>query len=211
MSRLIAARSTAWFVHTLCGIAVASGNKWRDTEAGAQDFGMMTLNCTRKFAQRVPFPIVESARPSTNRLGAWCANSFNISRSPMILITNEKTLISVIIPFKEVRSFHTRFLESLEVLFHSIALSSKDIQQELEEMKVVQFTTNTNRKTLGSMNDFDRHIRAMLNYDKNPTLEDISFHLSEIPCSPLRYAKPREAVYEIIDPPHRTQFGDRLN
>ncbi len=130
----------------------------------------------------------------------------------MILLTNERTLLSVLIPFKEVRSFHARFLEALEVLFHSIALSSKDIYTELDEMKVVQFTTNTNRSTLGSMNDFVGHTWATLNHDENSTFGDISFRLSEIPCSPLKYRRPREAVLEVIDPPpHRDQFGGRLN
>lgn len=173
---------------------------------------MMTLNCTKKLAKRLPFPTVETPQPSTNKLGPWCANSFNLGRFPMILLTNERTLLSVLIHFKDIRSFHARFLEELEILFHSIALSSKDIFAELDEMKVVQFTTNTNRSTIGSMNDFVGHIWAMLNYEKDPTLTDISFHLSEILCSPLKYAKPREAVYEVIDPPpHRGQFSGHSN
>jgi len=130
----------------------------------------------------------------------------------MIVLTNETTLLSVVIPFKEVRSFHARFLESLELLFHSIALSSKDTCAELEEMKVVQLTQNTNRKTLGSMNDFVFHVRTALDRNRNATLEQISFDLSGIPCAPLKYGYPREAVLEIIDPPpHRGQITERNN
>jgi hypothetical protein len=126
----------------------------------------------------------------------------------MILLTNERTLLSVVIPLKEIRSFHNRFLTSLEFLFHSIALSSKDVHAELEEMKVVQLTENTNRRTLGSMNDFVYHVRAALYHDQNATLEDISFHLSEIPCAPLKYGYPREAVLDVIDPlPHHGQLN----
>ena len=124
----------------------------------------------------------------------------------MIILTNERTLLSVIIPFKEVHSFHDRFLTSLEFLFHSIALSSKDVLPELEEMKIFQLIQNTNLSILGSMNDFVSHVRATLYHDKNATLEDISFHLSEIPCAPLNYRYPREAALDVFDPqPHRTQ------
>jgi len=125
----------------------------------------------------------------------------------MIILTNERTLLSVVIPFKEIRSFHDRFLTSLEFLFHSIALSSKDVHSELEEMKVVQLTQNTNRRTLGSMNDFVYHVMATLYHDQNATLEDISFHLSEIPCAPLKYRYPREAILDVIDPPHHDQLN----
>jgi len=161
---------------------------------------MMTLNCTKKLGRRLPFPAVDNPQPSSNRLGPWCANSFNIGRFPMIILTNERTLLSVVIPFKEIRSFHERFLTSLKVLFHSIALSSKDIQSELNEMKMFQITQNTNRRTLGSMSDFVYQVRATFFRGQRASLEDISFRLSEIPCSPLMYRYPREVVLEVITP-----------
>jgi len=166
---------------------------------------MMILNCTKKFAKRLPFSVVQNPPLSSNKLGPWCANSFNIGRFPMIILTNERTLLSVVIPIKEVRSFHDRFLSSLEFLLHSITLSSQDIRAELEEMKVIQITQNTNRKSLGSMNDFVHHVRAMLYYDQNLTLEEVGFRLSEIPCAPLKYRYPREAVLEVFDPPPRPE------
>jgi len=67
---------------------------------------MVTLNCTKKLAKRFAFPLVENPQPSTNKLGPWCANSFNIGRIPMILLTNELSLLSVVKPLKEARSFH---------------------------------------------------------------------------------------------------------
>ena len=171
---------------------------------------MMTLNCTQKLAKRLPFPMVDNPQSSTNKLDAWCANSFNIGRFPLIILTNERTLLSVVIPFKEIRSIHSRFLASLEVLFHSIALSSTQIHDELEEMKVVQITENTNRRTLGSMNDFVFHVQTALDRNRNATLEQISFDLSGIPCAPLKYGYPREAVLDVIDPPpHRGELIGR--
>jgi hypothetical protein len=57
------------------------------------------------------------------------------------------------------------------------------------------------------MNDFVHHVRAMLYYDQNLTLEEIGFRLSEIPCAPLEYGYPREAVLEVFDPtPRPEQF-----
>jgi hypothetical protein len=166
---------------------------------------MMTLNCTKKLAGRLPFPLVDDPKPSTNKLGAWCANTFNVGRFPLIILTNEKTLLSVLIPFKEIRSFHERFLAGLEALFQSIALSSGQIDAELQEMKVVQITARTNRSVLGSMNDFVVNVLA---HEPGSSLEEVSFHLSEIPCAPLKYRYPREVVLDVIDPPpHGTQLN----
>jgi hypothetical protein len=172
---------------------------------------MFVLNCTKKLAKRLPFPFVEDPAQSTNKLGSWSANSFNLGRFPMILFTNDRTLMSVVIPYKEASTFHTRFLESLEVLLHSIALSSREIAPELAEMKSIQLTTRTNRSVLGSMNDFVFHTRSALYHKPNLTLEELSFQLSSIPCAPLKYDFPREAALSIFAPPPSGELKFRIN
>ena len=89
----------------------------------------------------------------------------------------------------------------LEVLFHSRALSSEQIYTELKQMDDFQLTSHTNRTTLGPMNDFVFQLLVRLEQDPDVTLEQLSFDLSGIPCGPLNYGKPREAVLEIFDPP----------
>jgi hypothetical protein len=166
---------------------------------------MYTLNCTRRLAERLPFPLVDHPQRSANALGAWCANAFNVGRVPLIILTNERTLLSVLIRFKEIRTFHTRFLASLEILLHSIGLSSSQIRAELKEMKVVQLSRRTTRTVLGSMNDFVVIVRA---HDPSYTLDEVSFHLSGTLCGPLKYGHPRAAVLDVIDPPpHDTEVG----
>jgi len=161
----------------------------------------MTLNCTKRLTKRLPFPVVEKLQPDTNKLGPWCANAFNVGRAQLIIMTNERSLLSVLIPFKEIRSVHGRFLLSLEDLFFSIGLSSDHIQGELSEMKVVQFNNNTNRRTLGSMNDFVNGIKGVLQVRPDESLQELTVELSKVPCAPLRYGYPREAVLDILDPP----------
>jgi hypothetical protein len=76
-------------------------------------------------------------------------------------------------------------------------------------MKVVQFTSNTNRRTLGSMNDFVYHVTGVLESDPSYSLEDIAYHLSKVPCAPLHYGYPREAALDLIDPPaHNKERGE---
>lgn len=162
---------------------------------------MFVLNCTKKLAKRLSFEFIEEPAQSTNKLGPWTANSFNIGRFPMILFTNDRTCISVVIPFKEASTLHNRFLESLEVLLHSIALSSREIEPELAEMSTIQLTTRANRSVLGTMNDFVFHARATLYDNPELTLEELSFQLSSIPCAPLKYDFPREAALSIFAPP----------
>ena len=159
---------------------------------------MVTLNCTLKLSKRLPYSMVDVTLPTTNRLGNWCANSFNIGRHPYILITNERTLLSVVIPFKESATIWLRFVISLQSLFKAIGLSDRIIQKELHEYGQVQITRKTNRHTLGSMNDFVDQVQARFQVDANPSLEGIACYLSEVPCGPLKYGLPKEAVKRVF-------------
>ena len=115
---------------------------------------MTTINCTQKLAKRLPFEMPEKYLPVTTRLGPWCANTFNIGRFPCIILTNEQTLLTVLVVLKEIKTLYPRFLSSLEWLLRAIGVQGPHIDQELREMHSAQFARNTNRSTLGSMNDF---------------------------------------------------------
>jgi hypothetical protein len=142
--------------------------------------------------------MVNVALPSTNKLGDWCANSFNIGRHPYILITNERTLLSVVLPLRESITFLPRFVLSLRSLLKTIGIEDKLIDEELREYREFQLTRKTNRHTLGSMNDFVYQVQARFQIDGNPSLEDIAWELSEIPCGPVKYFLPREAVRQVF-------------
>ncbi|MCX6144985.1 MAG: hypothetical protein NTZ35_17410 [Ignavibacteriales bacterium] len=159
---------------------------------------MVTLNCTLKLAKRLPYSMVDLTLPTTNTLGDWCANSFNLGRYPFVLITNERTLLSVVVPLKDSVTFWPRFIVSLELLLHTIGLSQTVIQRELQEYRQVQLTRQTNRHTLGSMNDFVYQVRARFEIDVAPSLQNIIYELSEMPSGALNYGNPREAVRDFL-------------
>jgi hypothetical protein len=166
---------------------------------------MVTLNCTLKLSKRLPYSTVDITLPTTNRLGDWCANSFNIGRNPYILVTNERTLLSVVLSLKESATFWPRFVLSLQLLFKAIGLSEKNLQKELQAYGQVQMTRKTNRHTLGSMNEFIDLVRARFEIDGDRSLEDICCHLSEVPCGPLKYGLPKETVRQILSAATREQ------
>jgi hypothetical protein len=114
------------------------------------------------------------------------------------MVTNELTLLTVVVLFKNVQTFYPRFMISLEQLLHAIEIPKPFIDEELREMHTVQFARNTNRSTLGSMNDFVFQARAAIYQDHGLTLDQLNLELNEIPCSPLKYSHPSEAVRELF-------------
>jgi hypothetical protein len=87
---------------------------------------------------------------------------------------------------------------SLQWLLKAIGLPDKLIDEELHEYEHVQLTRKTNRHTLGSMNDFVYHVQTRFQINENPSLNDIVLALSKIPCGPLKYALPKEAVRQVF-------------
>lgn len=160
---------------------------------------MTILNCTLKFSKRIPFAINERYSSPTNTLGQWSASTFNLGRFPYVILTNELTLLSVVISLKDVHTFWPRFLNSLEQLFVHIHLPTELIRRELETMAEVFFMRNTNRRTLGSMNDLVRMVRAMVLQDPHMHIDAINAELSEVVSLALKGLYPRDAVHRAFN------------
>jgi hypothetical protein len=156
---------------------------------------MTILNCTLKLSNRIPFPMSEGTFQPTNTLGQWSGNAFNLGRFPYIILTNELTLLSVVISLKDVHTFWSRFLISLERLMLHIEVPHSEVQQELLSMAEVRFTRNTNRRTLGSMTDLVHMVRAIVDQDEDSSLDQINRQLSRVPSLTLQGLYPRDAVH----------------
>ena len=162
---------------------------------------MMIINCTKKLAKRLPFELSDSPAASTTALGPWSANSFNIGRWPMVIFTNEKTLLTLAIPIKESRTLHERFLQAFEILLRSFGAAAPSIRAEMAGMTTAAFTTHTNRSTLGTMNDFVFGIRAMYQSDPQVSLNEVWLRLSSTPCAPIGFRYPRDEAMMLVAPP----------
>ena len=166
---------------------------------------MTILNCTVKLSKRIPFPMVESDSQPTNILGQWSGNTFNLGKFPFIILTNELTLLSVVISLKDVHTFWIRFLNSLERLLGQLQIPSTQIEHELHSMAEVTFTRKTNRSTLGSMNDLVHMVRAIVGQQAEINLDAINFELSEVVSLTLKEVYPRDAVHRAFNrlPPEK--------
>jgi hypothetical protein len=159
---------------------------------------VVTIHCTKKLLKRLPYETTEELLPETNRLGSWCANVFNIGRIPYIIFTNEQTLCTAILPYKQSQTVYLRFLEAFREVLHSMNLKHDFINSEIDQMRVVQFDCRTNKKTLGSMNDFVFHARYLVEDRVVSSLNDIEKYINGMPCAPLKYRYPRESVIQLL-------------
>ena len=163
---------------------------------------MYTLRCTRPLLGKLgPLtPRGEGPEPEpTTVLGNWYANRLNVGKHRLVLCTSERTLLSVVVPAKDLPNLPGRLAESLAVLLRSLDVSARVIAKEVREMSWVRFDRTLSRSVLGSMNDMALHADA---YFRRPGdvlyLDDLDRYLSRNICGALNYKLPAEATMELF-------------
>jgi hypothetical protein len=159
---------------------------------------MVVINCTKKLFRRLKVQESSKIYSSTNLLGAWCANVFNIGRYPFVIFTNEKTLLSILFPLKEFKRISDLFNSSLSRQLKELKIPENIILAETKQTSEIVLSTNTNRRTLGSMNDLVFRIKAILNDKQSFTVKELERELREIPFSPISFSNAGEAVKGLL-------------
>lgn len=159
---------------------------------------MYTLRCTRPLLAKLgPLtPPGEGPEPEpTTILGNWYANRLNVGKHRLVLCTSERTLLSVVVPAKDLPNLPRRLVESLAVLLRSLGISAPAIAKEVREMGWVRFDRTLSRSVLGSMNDMAFQADG---YFRQPGdvlyLDDLDRFLSRNICSALSYKRPADAT-----------------
>jgi len=163
---------------------------------------MYTLRCTAALLHRLqaPTPTGSGSEPApTTALGDWYANRLNIGRHRLVLCTNERSLLSVVVPAKDLPQLPARLITSLGRLFLRIGVPPALAWAELQAMQEVRFGPTRSRSILGSMNDFVIQVDAEFSRDVEIVyLDGVDLRLSEVPCGPLKYRNPAEVALELI-------------
>ena len=161
---------------------------------------MFTLRCTAKLLRRLPSKLANGEPQATTALGDWYANLLNIGRLRLILLTSENSLLSVIVPAKDLPSLVPRFTAALIELLSSGGADQPLIDAEVRQMRQFQIGRTRSRSVLASMNDMTLNARFHLRLHPDSTLLDIEHRLGVMPCGPLGMKSPAEvAARRLLD------------
>lgn len=155
---------------------------------------MIVINCTKKLFKRIRYEAVADGPESTGALGPWCANVFYISRYPFVIVTNEKTLLTVLFPLKEFKNINLHFMASLEKQLKELKVPSPVIAAEVAHAHEMVLSDRTNRSTLGSMNDLVFHIKAVVESRSSFTVAELERGIRDIPFAAMKFATIDESV-----------------
>ena len=162
---------------------------------------MYNIRCTQPLLKKLaPAPSDKGNAPEpTTRLGDWYANRLNIGHTRLVLCTSERSLLSVVVPTKNLPGLPERLAASLEALLRSFDVSDERIVEELREMSCARFDRTASRSVLGSMRDFSLGVRARVSHWGWPgSLSEFDRELAETPCGPLDYEFPIEVSRQLL-------------
>jgi hypothetical protein len=146
---------------------------------------MITLRCTRKLAKRVTLtPGADSQQP-TNKLGDWYANPLNVGQRRLIHCVSEKSLLSVVLPAKDVRQFPSRLPDAVGSLLARLGVPANIIETEVDAMLPISVGLTRSRTVVGSMVELGRQAEFYL-ADDRPPVADLELALAAVPCLQLK-------------------------
>ncbi len=163
---------------------------------------MYALRCTRSLLarfQKASVDEIDFPSPATTALGDWYANLLNVGRHRLVLCTNERSLLTVVVTARDLPDLPRRIAESAATLLASLGVHREGIRAEVREMQWIQVARTQSRSVLGSMNDFAFAADVYFRGDrKSVVLPELDRWLAETPCKPLQYRNPGEVARELL-------------
>ena len=80
---------------------------------------MYTVRCTRKLLRRMGTDISHEELVPSTALGDWYANQLNVGSIRLVHFMSDRSLLSVILPFKTIKTVTERHLVALRDLLEA--------------------------------------------------------------------------------------------
>ena len=144
-------------------------------------------------------PAVDAAA-STTKLGDWYADTLNLGHERLVLCVSERTLLPVIVPAAG-PDLPGKLRSGLRELLEALQVPREVIDAELAQMREATIAKTASRVVLGSMNEFQFQARAIRDHKAGHSPLALEMELAEMPCSPIGWKAPLDAVHEAFGLP----------
>ena len=152
---------------------------------------MLTLRCTLSLLKQLGSGAgVGAESPPSGLLGDWDAKVVAARPQRLVLCTNERTLLCVVVPFAPARELRQRFGAAAQRLIQRLPVSPALVDREVAALNDIAFGRATNRSVRSSMTHFGYAVDAWLASDRPRDLDALSLWLCDTPCFPLRTTWP---------------------
>jgi hypothetical protein len=150
---------------------------------------MVILRPTRKLQPHLPISAPSTAVSDT-LLGDWYVNRLTIDRKPLLILLSSRSLLSIVLPARDVRTLPDRLAEIVATRLRRLGVASPLIDAETAAMPPVVIAPTVDRSVLGILNNFV----SMIPFYLDPGWDETSFpflesRLAQVPCHVTRRNK----------------------
>lgn len=162
----------------------------------------MIIRLTAKLAQKIGLDLLPAVPydKGRNPLLDWHAHLFTVQRTHYILATNTATLYSLVMPGRGIttgRQFAQALSDGLQGFLTGQGHHPNAVMTLLSPDMDATFAKITDRRVLGSMNDFIFQSKIRLG-EGQQTPFAVSYYLNETPMSYLKYRSPKDLFLELL-------------
>jgi uncharacterized protein DUF6933 len=117
----------------------------------------------------------------------------------LILCTSARSLLTVLVPAKNLPLLPTRISAAVHELLFALGAPVDQINREIHEMATTRFDRTNSRIILGSMNDMACLADGYLEGVSIPShLLVAEMKMSQSPCNPLEYRSPGDVALAML-------------
>jgi len=163
----------------------------------------LIFRITQKLAKKIKADPVPAMPPHDNPFLDWTANLFMVSRWQCILLTNSCSLYSVVFAGKGVSSEKTFVEASTKALYEYMVLDGCENifnAHIASHAGTATFCKASDRRVLGSINDFALHTRVYL-LEMGLPGPLVNARLNDMPMSMLERTYPKKALLALVSQP----------
>lgn len=163
---------------------------------------MLSLCCTKIIRNRLRLPaqLPAPVQPST-RLGNWYVHLARFGHQQIVLATSERSLLTVLLAARQLRtSIEINFQAAVAELLRALQLPTQIVSREMAAMQPISFAAASNRRVIGSMNEYVWQLGSYLTRTDDPL--ELSLQLNETPMSAVgsksNYGIPAEVARDML-------------
>lgn len=162
---------------------------------------MFTLHCTSKLRERIKRPLASAKHASTTHLGDWYGTAL-FWKPRLALVVNERTLMPILLPLAPANTLPERLGPAVAALLHQYGMALPLIERELAAMADVEIAKTSNRRVVGTMNEFAYEAGVYRERVGATDLARLSMRLAETPCGAIGHNSPDRLMLEVVARTH---------
>src|SRR5688572_28487086 len=159
---------------------------------------MVTLRCTQKLLQRLGAAADARPGPPTTVVGDWYASILHRRPQQLVICMNERTLLVVLIPAREIKSMGERFRDAAIAQLRRIGVAPVAMEAEAQAMCDVGVGPVASRSILGCLREANLCRSIDVKHPRYSTLPEIEDYLGKNIYSAAKYQRPREHALELL-------------